>query len=332
MSGEPVLQARALWVLAQIGGNKLVQEFLDNEEDEKLQVVAYRALRHADPIGNLGRARKYADSKNLFLRREIALSLRGVAFEDCCSILESLVDGYDGINRFYLESLGVAFHGKEERVYDEIVSKQFPEPSSWAWKAKNLAWRLHTSEAIRDLDLCIRSQKPPVDEFRLLAMAFASFRTDEERKDRINRLLALAQLPEFSAEYYQITVEEIVEKDLNDLQGELMETSYLIPQQLGHLTKVSKPVEIAQLKGDANRKGGGFKCYLCHKIEGIGVGFGPNLTHWGKERTVEEIVREIVYPDEKLAHGYDKPVRLVSRRRERLLRAYFPITVGMPVP
>ena len=66
VSGEPVLQARALWVLAQIGGNKLVQEFLDNEEDEKLQVVAYRALRHADPIGNLGRARKYADSKNLF--------------------------------------------------------------------------------------------------------------------------------------------------------------------------------------------------------------------------------------------------------------------------
>ena len=56
------------------------------------------------------------------------------------------------------------------------------------------------------------------------------------------------------------------------------------------------------------------KCYLCHKIEGIGVGFGPNLTHWGKERTVEEIVKEIVYPDEKLAHGYDKPVRLVSKK------------------
>ena len=317
VAGDTVLQSRALWVLGQIGkkGKQQVAKYLEDTKNEKLQVVAYRALRHADPMGTLARAKDYADSKNLFLRREIALSLRGVAFEDCRSILESLIDGYDGINRFYLEALGVAFHGKEERVYDEIVAKHFPKPSSWAWKAKNLAWRLHTPQAILDLDLCIRAQKPPVDEFRLLAMAFASFRSDEERKDRVDRLKAIAQLSEFSAEYYQVTIEEIVEKDLNDLKGELMETSYLIPEQLSQLTKVSKPNEIAQLKGDAIRgKAVAAKCYLCHKMEGIGVGFGPNLTHWGKERTVEEIVREIVYPDEKLAHGYDKPVRLVSRK------------------
>ena len=83
-----------------------------------------------------------------------------------------------------------------------------------------------------------------MDEFRLLAMAFASFRTDEEREDRIKHLLALAQLPEFSAENYQITVEEIVEKDLNDLQGELMETSYLIPQQLGNLPRYPSQLKL----------------------------------------------------------------------------------------
>jgi putative membrane-bound dehydrogenase-like protein len=314
-TGEPVLQARALWVLAQIGNHEVVKDFLDNEENEKLQVVAYRALRHANPTGTLARAKEYADSKNLFLRREIAVSLRGIAFEDCSSILESLVDGYDGRNRYYLEALGAAFHGREKRVYNEIVTKRSSDPSGWDWKAKNLAWRLHTPEAIRDLDQCIRAQKPPVDEFRFLAMAFASFRTDEERKDRVDRLRALAQLPEFSADYYQVTVDEIIEKDLNDLEGEMMETSYLIPQQLGQITEVSKPGEIAQLKGDITRgRAVAAKCYLCHKLDGLGVGFGPNLTHWGKERTVEEIVKEIVYPDEKLAHGYDKPVRLVSKK------------------
>ena len=101
---------------------------------------------------------------------------------------------------------------KEERVYDEIVSKRFPEPFSWAWKAKNLAWRLHTPEAIRDLDLCIRAQKPPVDEFRLLAMAFASFRTDEERLDRINRLLALAQLPNFQPSTIRLRSKRLLKK------------------------------------------------------------------------------------------------------------------------
>jgi putative heme-binding domain-containing protein len=314
-TGEQVLQARALWVLAQIGDSKVVEKFLEDEKNDKLQVVAYRALRHADPVGTLARAKKYADSKNLSLLREIAVSLRGIAFEDCRSILEKLIDGYDGRNRFYLEALGVAFHAKEKQVYDKIVSNRFPDPINWDWKAKNIAWRLHTPKAIRDLDVCIRSQKPPVDEFRFLAMAFASFRNDDERKERASRLKSLAQLPAFAADYYQITVDEIIEKDLNDLQGEMMETSYLIPQQLGQMTKVSNPEEIAKLKGDATRgKGVAAKCYLCHKIEGIGVGFGPNLTHWGKERTVEEIVKEIVYPDEKLAHGYDKPVRLVSKK------------------
>ena len=40
VSGEPVLQARALWILAQIGGSQVVEKFLGNEDDQKLQVVA----------------------------------------------------------------------------------------------------------------------------------------------------------------------------------------------------------------------------------------------------------------------------------------------------
>jgi len=47
------------------------QRFLDNEKNEKLQVVAYRALRHADPKGTLARAKEYADSKNLFCEERL---------------------------------------------------------------------------------------------------------------------------------------------------------------------------------------------------------------------------------------------------------------------
>jgi putative membrane-bound dehydrogenase-like protein len=317
VSGEPVLEARALWILAQIGDSQAVEKFLANDENEKLQVVAYRALRQADPKGTLARAKKYADSKNLHLRREIAVSLRDVPFDDCRSILENLMDGYDGRNRYYLEALGVACHGKEKQVYDHLVSVRFPNPAKWGWKAKNLAWRLYTRNALNDLDKCIRAQEPPVDEFRFLTMAYASFRNDQERTNRIKRLRSLASLPAFEADYYQITVDEIIEKDLNNLAGEMMETSYLVPQQLGQITKVSEPAEIAKVKGDpVLGKTAAAKCYICHKIEGVGVGFGPDLTHWGKERTAEEIIRAIVYPDEKLAHGYDKPVRLTSKRNQ----------------
>ena len=317
VTGEPVLEARALWILAQIGDSQVVEKFLANDNDEKLQVVAYRALRHADPKGTLARAKKYADSENLHLRREIAVSLRDIPFDACRSILEILIDDYDGRNRYYLEALGVACHGKEKQVYEQLVSVRFPNPAKWGWKAKNLAWRLYTRKAVNDLDKCIRAQEPPVDEFRFLAMAYASFRNDQERTNRVEKLRSLASLPAFEAEYYQITVDEIIEKDLNNLAGEMMETSYLVPQQLGQITEVSEPGEIAKLKGDpVLGKSASAKCYICHKIEGVGVGFGPDLTHWGKERTAEEIIRAIVYPDEKLAHGYDKPVRLTSKRNQ----------------
>ena len=314
---DSILSSRALWVLAQLGeeGRKVVEAHLDDEKGEQAHVVAYRALRLADPIGLMKRAAESARSRFLSVRREVAVSLKPFPFEDCSDILLELIDSYDGSNRYYLEALGVAFSGKEDEVFRELVSPRYPVPAMWSAKVRNLAWRLYTPEAIRGLDICIRSQKPPVDEFRRLAMAFASFRTQDQRLDQIDRLRALAELPDFQADYYQESIQEIISKDLNDLQGELMESSYLVPQQLGQVTEVSKPSEIASLHGNPQAgKLVAAKCYLCHKIEGLGVSFGPDLTHWGKARTVEEIVKEIVYPDEKLAHGYEKPVRLVSKK------------------
>ncbi|MDC0920865.1 DUF1080 domain-containing protein [Opitutales bacterium] len=321
---DPVLRSRATWVLAQLGekGRTRIEPGLQSKDEVEV-VVSYRALRHSHPDRTLEYAKALVQSPFASVRREVAVSLKGIPFSDCRDLLAQLMKAFDGRNRFYLEALGVAFHGKENLVYNQLVAPTMPDPEKWGSKNKHLAWRLHTPEAIRDLDLCIRVQKPPVDEFRFLSMAFASFRNDKERQDRVKRLQALAQLSEFSAEYYQVTVDEIIAKDLNDLKGEMMEASYLIPTQLGVLTTVSEPAQIAQLQGDLDRgKTVAAKCYLCHKIEGIGVNFGPNLTHWGKERTVEEIVKEIVYPDDKLAHGYEKPVRLTTKKNKHVAEGF----------
>ena len=44
--------------------------------------------------------------------------------------LLGLIDGYDGRNRYYLEALGVAFHGKEKEVYEQLIRPLFPNPKS----------------------------------------------------------------------------------------------------------------------------------------------------------------------------------------------------------
>jgi putative membrane-bound dehydrogenase-like protein len=311
---DPALTARHLWVLAQLGepGRSQVTPFLQHE-DPQLQITAYRALRLADAAGLVGRATLLAGSPSAAVRREVALSLRDVPYAECAEILVPLFAGYDGRDRYYLEALGIAVTGKEEAAYRDLVAAKFGDPSGWTKTAKNLAWRLHTPEAVAALDQCLRAQKPPVDEFRHLAMAFASFRNDADRRDRRARLEALAALPAFARQDYQTTVSEIIEKDLNDLQGEAVTTTLRVPEVLGEKTEVSEPATIAALTGDAQRGAAlAAQCYLCHKIAGNGVAFGPELTHWGRERTIAQIVEEIVHPDARFAHGYDRPVRLTA--------------------
>ena len=313
-AGEVNLAARSIWVLAQLGeaGRQEVEPYLNNENPQ-LQICAFRALRHGHPDGLLGWAKRLSTSKSPAVRREVAVSLRDVAYEDCKDILKALFAGYDGKNRYYLEALGIAVTGKEEAAYRDLVAANYGEPKNWSEIPKDLAWRLHTPKAIEGLETCVRVQKPDIKEFRHLAMAFASFRNEDERKDRMTRLASLGKLPAFSGEDYQTTIQEIIEKDLNGLEGEFLNASYPIPTDWGTKSEVSLPAEIAKLKGDAEKgKALATNCAACHKIAGSGVSFGPDLTHWGAPRTIEQIANEIVNPDAHLARGYDKPVRVTT--------------------
>ena len=312
--GNVYQTARSIWILAQLGegGQQQAEPFLDNKNPQ-LQICAYRALRHAHSDGMLGWARRLSASKSPAVRREVAVSLRDVSYDDCKDILKPLFAGYDGKNRYYLEALGTAVKGKEKAAYVDFVADSFGDPKSWTEIPKNLAWRLHTPKAIEALDMCISAQSPGIGEFRHLAMSFASFRNDADREDRKVRLANLGKLPAFSGEDYQMTIQEITAKDLNGLEGEFLNASYPIPTDWGTKSEVSTPAEIAALKGDAEKgRALATNCAACHKIAGNGVSFGPDLTHWGAPRTIEQIANEIVHPDAHLARGYDKPVRVTA--------------------
>ncbi|MDA8980914.1 c-type cytochrome, partial [bacterium] len=315
-STTPESLSRHLWIIAQLGpdGEAAVAPYL-NHADLNIQIASFRALRHAKPNGLVTLASKALplSKANLSLAREIAVSLRDVPFAKAKPLLQELIAKYDGRNRYFLEALGIAFTGKEREVYRELIRPLFGDPKSWSKTARNLAWRLHTPDAIPDLDQTIRAQSPPVDEFRHLAMAFASFRNDADRSDRVKRLTAFAKLPAFSDEAYQITVQEIIAKDLNDLEALPLKGDYKVPKAFGQITELSDSVTVAKLKGDATRgEALAATCLTCHKINGNGIAFGPNLSRWGQERTIEKIAHEIINPDEHLAHGYEQAVRLTG--------------------
>ncbi|MDP7302051.1 MAG: hypothetical protein QGG09_03060, partial [Pirellulaceae bacterium] len=119
---NPYVQARAIWALAQAGPNgRTVVEGLLNSDNFQWRITAYRALRLANPEEFLEYAKRMASDEAASVRREVALSLRDIPFEQCEHILPALIAGFDGRNRWYLEAIGTAATGKEAAVYSKLI-------------------------------------------------------------------------------------------------------------------------------------------------------------------------------------------------------------------
>lgn len=313
---NPFIKARAIWPLAHATakGRDWVSNLLMTG-DENQRIAAFRTLREADPAGLLARAKVAAKDAAPAVRREVALALRDVPFNEMKDIAASLIAGFDGKDRAYVEAIGIAATSKEVPFYDELVRPTVGSkpPVEWPESTLNLAWRLHTPAACTDLLAYIKSAKPDLGAFRHYLMAFAAFRSEQERATNLAALTGLLKERAFSAPDYQITLNEIIQKDLTVLEAVRFATTSRVPPAFGVKTQVSDIATIAKLEGNAERgKNAAMLCTVCHRMAGQGVPFGPNLDGWGKVRTVEQIVKEIVLPNDGLAHGFDKPARITS--------------------
>ena len=145
---NPYHRARAVWLLAGLGPAGLLEvENLLRDGDPQMRITAYRALRQSGS-GVLRHARLLVKDSSPAVRREVALSLRGVPFEESRALLLELASGYDGQDRWYLEALGTGAEGHEEALYTLLLGAgRRPDPLAWSPKDADLAWRLHPASA-----------------------------------------------------------------------------------------------------------------------------------------------------------------------------------------
>ena len=137
-------RARALWVLAQCGpaGVAAVERELTSR-DADLRITALRALRSVD-ADVVGHAAALASDPSPAVRREVAVALRDVPFEQCRDVLLKLADGYDGKDRTYLEAFGLACDGKEEPIFP-LLLERFGDGETM----HDFAWRLHPRSSLK---------------------------------------------------------------------------------------------------------------------------------------------------------------------------------------
>ena len=119
---RPEFRARALWLLTKLGlPENDVDEIIRNALNDPNPEVMATAIRCIRQLPNSSQANQLIRSIDLEhapvnVRREILISMsernRIKLADDRLGLLGPLLAGYDGRDRWYLEALGIALHGK----------------------------------------------------------------------------------------------------------------------------------------------------------------------------------------------------------------------------
>ncbi|UBM58824.1 PQQ-dependent sugar dehydrogenase [Marinilongibacter aquaticus] len=211
-SSNPIMRARAFWLLTKIPGkgDKYVREAA-KDADENIRVAAVRASRELADLDFSGFYMEMAEDASPQVRREVAEAIR---YTPAKEIWLKLAQAYDGKDRWYLEALGIAAEGYWD-TYLPAYIKQAGDNWLQNEAAKNIVWRSRSAMTLGLLGKIIESQKE--DNIRF-------FRAMDFQKGDKNSVL-FSLLDKSPSEEVEVTILKMLEiKNLEaypKLEGEI---------------------------------------------------------------------------------------------------------------
>ena len=312
---NPYVASRAVWLLAQLGdkGAALARKELGSADDTR-RLVAFRALRAAGrDVFTL--CESLAKDKSPAVRREVAIALRDFKTPAAVALLVTIAEQFDGQDRAYLESIGLASTDREALVHAAIAKSMAKPALEWTPAYAWLTWRLHPASAVRDVRARLLSGKLTESEVKRDLTTLAFTRSAEAAGTMVelslNKSFAQVDLAKWwvgnrkSNLWKPFDVDAIVKARGGDASAAKLVASDLPPEMPG--AKALAPVEaIATLKGDvAKGKASAAVCYACHKFDGKGIDFGPDLTTYAKQQSLETLILNIAQPSNNISHGFE---------------------------
>jgi len=182
---------------------------------------------------------------------------------------------------------------------------------AYAW----LTWRLHPASAVRDVRARLLSGKLNDVELKRDLTTLAFTRSAEAAGTMVELSLsknfAQADLAKWwvgnrkASLWKAFDVDAIVKARGGNAAMAKLVASDLPPEMPGAKGLASVEV-IAALKGDAaNGKAVAAVCYACHKFDGKGIDFGPDLTTYAKQQSLESLILNIAQPSNNISHGFE---------------------------
>jgi len=195
-SENPYHQARALFLLAQIGGKgrDTVWHVLQNSQDERMRLAAFRALNRAMHTFELPSLyATYSSDPSLRIRCEVAIYARDLPLEQRKILVPNFFRAFDGRDPWYLEAIGAASAGIEEQLWPFVFSlpKCKVDANGWNATLARFLWRLHPKAAVPTLQQWAGNAKLSVAERRQAMTALANIYD----QNAVKALLQLAESP-----------------------------------------------------------------------------------------------------------------------------------------
>lgn len=283
------------------------------EAEAQTRVVAFRALRRQNQ-NLLTHARSLAQDPSAAVRREVALAMRDVSWDQKKDILLTLARGFDGQDRTYLEALGTASTGQEAALFDLLkpvlgVANPLNWSPSFAW----LAWRLHPAQSVADFKArALSTALSDTDRKRALtalgynatadaANAMLEVAAKSDKTVKAEALWWLLNRKDSSWKDFGVTA-ELKARGIYDPDNiELIEATIPAPD-----APKFTPADALKLTGDVRRGGEKFVsiCSSCHRAGTTGAEYAPNLTGWAQRQTTEVFFNSVINPSADIASGY----------------------------
>jgi putative membrane-bound dehydrogenase-like protein len=312
---NPYVASRAVWLLAQLGdkGAALARKELASADDTR-RLVAFRALRSAK-LDVFALCESLAKDKSPAVRREVAIALRDFKTPAAIAVLVTIAQQFDGQDRAYLEAIGLAATDREAAVHAAIAKAMSAPALEWTPAYAWLTWRLHPASAVRDVRARLLSGKLDETDLKRDLTTLAFTRSAEAAGTMVelslNKKFTQVDLAKWwlgnrkGNLWKPFDIDGIVKARGGDASAAKLVASDLPPEMPG--AKALAPVEaIAALKGDvAKGKASAAVCFACHKFDGKGIDFGPDLTTYAKQQSLESLILNIAQPSNNISHGFE---------------------------
>ncbi|MCY2983580.1 MAG: NPCBM/NEW2 domain-containing protein [Planctomycetota bacterium] len=181
---NPRMRARALWLLSKIGDTKQVVQQASKDADSDVRVTGVRIARQAK-LATKDYMPQLLGDKSVAVLRELAVALREDKSSDMPEYWSKLAAKYDGIDRWYLESLGIA---ATDRWDDCLAAWKKANNGNLESKASQLVvWRARGSMAAQLQADALRN--PKIADSEIPAMFRALDLQDPESRQKALRTL-----------------------------------------------------------------------------------------------------------------------------------------------